>query len=225
MADGVVPSGDSNQRGSRNSEAWFAYNCRQKFEAAPKRIGSRTLLRVERRPKAVRSAADHWTPYEYAAVIVCDCTQVNTIALSMWINGYAGQACQSCTHRKYMGVAERDPSTVDARSGDAVRERRTAWIDLPTEQDVHFKLFMQAFPEGATLEDIADFYGLTRERIRQIEAGALAKLKRADALSGDGQLRTMLEALRDRESGPRGRCTGIESNALTIDELPTVLSP
>lgn len=32
--------------------------------------------------------------------------------------------------------------------------------------------------QGCTLEEIADLYGCTRERVRQIEAKALAKLRR-----------------------------------------------
>ena len=32
--------------------------------------------------------------------------------------------------------------------------------------------------QGATLEEIAELYGCTRERVRQIEAKALAQLKR-----------------------------------------------
>jgi DNA-directed RNA polymerase sigma subunit (sigma70/sigma32) len=35
---------------------------------------------------------------------------------------------------------------------------------------------------GLTLEEIAEMFGLTRERIRQVEALALAKLKRRGTL-------------------------------------------
>jgi RNA polymerase primary sigma factor len=42
-----------------------------------------------------------------------------------------------------------------------------------------------------TLEEIGERYGLTRERIRQIEGNALRKLRR---LPGSGDLRVLLEA-------------------------------
>jgi RNA polymerase primary sigma factor len=42
-----------------------------------------------------------------------------------------------------------------------------------------------------TLEEIGDRYGVTRERIRQIEGKALRKLRR---LPGGGDMRVLLEA-------------------------------
>ena len=40
------------------------------------------------------------------------------------------------------------------------------------------------FPNGATLELVGEMFGVTRERIRQIEAKALKKLKMACAHEG-----------------------------------------
>lgn len=47
------------------------------------------------------------------------------------------------------------------------------------EDDVVCQLIVSAFPEGLTLEDVGEVLGLSRERIRQIEAGALAQVRRA----------------------------------------------
>ena len=48
---------------------------------------------------------------------------------------------------------------------------------LPCEKCDDFKRFVREHPDGAKLEEIGDFFGLTRERIRQIEHVAMCKLR------------------------------------------------
>lgn len=47
---------------------------------------------------------------------------------------------------------------------------------LRYEDDVAAQLVVAAWPDGATLEVIADAMGVTRERVRQIEERALRRL-------------------------------------------------
>lgn len=64
--------------------------------------------------------------------------------------------CYACRWGKDAGVAER--------------------LDRPWHEDAASREFVDAHPGGALLEDVAVELGLTRERIRQIEAVALRKL-------------------------------------------------
>lgn len=68
----------------------------------------------------------------------------------------------------------------------ALRERYPVRWDLPYDDDEACQRFVADHPNGATLGEIGALYGVTRERIRQIEAAALRKLKRRLAfLAGD----------------------------------------
>lgn len=49
---------------------------------------------------------------------------------------------------------------------------------LPFELDVAAQRFVEDHPNGATLEEIGAALGLTRERVRQIEEIALAKIRK-----------------------------------------------
>lgn len=57
------------------------------------------------------------------------------------------------------------------------------WSDLEWAQHVDAMSAVASHPEGMTLEQIGRFMGITRERVRQIEAGALRKLKQAEGFS------------------------------------------
>ena len=50
--------------------------------------------------------------------------------------------------------------------------------------DDYFGKKPQTTRDGATLEEIADLYGCTRERVRQIEANALRKLRHRLRMAG-----------------------------------------
>jgi hypothetical protein len=52
------------------------------------------------------------------------------------------------------------------------------WGELPWALHREAKEAVAAHPDGMTLEEIGDILGLTRERVRQIEATALKKLRR-----------------------------------------------
>lgn len=52
------------------------------------------------------------------------------------------------------------------------------WGDLPWAQHKEAKDVVAAHPDGMTLEEIGAVLGLTRERVRQIEATALVKLRK-----------------------------------------------
>lgn len=49
--------------------------------------------------------------------------------------------------------------------------------DAPYEEDFVAQVFVTMYPNGATLESVGAVFGVTRERIRQIEAKAIRKLK------------------------------------------------
>jgi hypothetical protein len=57
------------------------------------------------------------------------------------------------------------------------------WSDLEWAEHVDAMQAVASHPEGMTLEQIGQHMGITRERVRQIEAGALRKLKNADGFA------------------------------------------
>lgn len=86
------------------------------------------------------------------------------------------------------------PRADRARASGAVVDEHTAYVD-----DVSCQLFVGAFPDGMSLEEIGDAMGVTRERIRQIETRALPKLGKRLALAGvsEADFRELM-ARRDR---------------------------
>lgn len=84
------------------------------------------------------------------------------------------------------------PSTTESRRAganngrDAQRRRAEiapgkpgswSWWDLPWERDPHARGVVRRNPDGMTLQEVGDLWGVSRERIRQIEDGALRKLE------------------------------------------------
>lgn len=59
------------------------------------------------------------------------------------------------------------------------RKRPNPWTDLEWEQHPEAMRAVQEHPDGMTLEEIGRLMGVTRERVRQIEAQALRKLMAA----------------------------------------------
>lgn len=56
-------------------------------------------------------------------------------------------------------------------------EEFNPWLDLEWEQHPEAMQVVADHPEGMTLEQIGAKMGITRERVRQIEASALEKLR------------------------------------------------
>lgn len=92
----------------------------------------------------------------------------------------AGKSGEECISRKKLGTG-----------GSASVPRYMHDIDKPYREDVESQLFVNHFNEGATLEQIGDFFGISRERIRQIEDSALRKLR----AKHPRELQSMLEEL------------------------------
>lgn len=58
------------------------------------------------------------------------------------------------------------------------KKRPTKPIDVPWEQDDRARALVAKNPGGMTLKEVGDYFGLTRERIRQIEEQALYSIRR-----------------------------------------------
>lgn len=56
------------------------------------------------------------------------------------------------------------------------------WDGLSWERDPWAQQFVDEHPGGASLEEVGDAIGVTRERVRQIEEKAIRKLQRARAI-------------------------------------------
>ncbi len=81
------------------------------------------------------------------------------------------------------------------RPGQRPPVRRRPALLSPEELAAVDPILPRAFPDGMTLELIAACFGITRERVRQIEARALEKL------SACPEAREAIEALRARGHG------------------------
>lgn len=61
---------------------------------------------------------------------------------------------------------------------------RTISLHLPYSEDTVAQRFVEEHPDGGTLEECGAAFGVTRERIRQIEARALERLRKRCQLAG-----------------------------------------
>jgi hypothetical protein len=67
---------------------------------------------------------------------------------------------------------------------DDAHLRGRIFDELTLDEDELTRLFLDEHPSGATLCEVGDFLGLTRERVRQIEGAALQALRRRVHLAG-----------------------------------------
>ena len=76
--------------------------------------------------------------------------------------------------------------TTPRTPGGGIHVRADVIVDGTTRyaDDVAAQLCVAAFPDGMDLEEIGEAMGLSRERVRQVEAQALESLRRRLALAG-----------------------------------------
>lgn len=77
----------------------------------------------------------------------------------------------------------------------------------PFADDAEAQRLVAEHPDGMTLEQVGDVLGVTRERIRQIEAAALKSLRLRCALAGIEPEDVAQMLAGKRESAPRGAVT------------------
>ena len=90
----------------------------------------------------------------------------------------------------YLPSAEADPATQveEAQWNGAVAESLTAAIGTLDERSRAVMKARWLAEEKRTLQDLADEYGVSAERIRQIESAALKKLRSAMTRTNDGHV-------------------------------------
>ncbi len=92
---------------------------------------------------------------------------------------------EDCTLADFM-AAELDPPDGEAVRRDRRRRVREALADLSEREKTIVALrFGLDGGDPCTLQQLGDVFGVSRERIRQIESGALAKLRRHGLLRGE----------------------------------------
>lgn len=190
----------------------IAARCEELMRTLPQTQGRRRLIAVEHEARPGHSG--------YVAVVECACSSISRPPAFVWRRGRTrrandlGELCKSCAgvERVARSRAELGPADSAVPAEPAYMARVVgAWAHMPPDRDPYYQAFIDAFERPATLQEVAEFYGLSRERIRQIEAAALAKLKERDT---NGKLRSLLEA---SIAGP----TGMRNCPLDWDELPT----
>ncbi len=85
----------------------------------------------------------------------------------------------------------------------AKRLERSRWDTIPWERDAQARLLVAAYPDGLSMESVALVMGLSRERVRQIEAAAITKARVAAARLGF-DIDVALTELLERPTGRLG---------------------
>lgn len=87
------------------------------------------------------------------------------------INGRRECPWVGCRHHLAIDVSRMGTVTVPGRTGEAADDDVLTWLE---EHEYHCVLdVVDAMPGGMTLQEVADHLGITRERVRQIEANAM----------------------------------------------------
>ena len=96
------------------------------------------------------------------------------------------------------------------KAGMPTTHRDRSLSDVPFEHDKAAQEFVAAHPNGAGYEDIGRVFGLSRQRIMQIEENALRKLSRLTRSDADRVRDTLrfLEVLRDANLATRAKRSG-----------------
>ena len=113
----------------------------------------------------------------------CVCGRESHVRAANWRRGTAGPVCQSCigtmnaTRRNELMRAHGVDIPTPRNTRKPRTEHQIRLDTLPWERDFETQMFVEDHVDGAKLEDVGQYMGLTRERVRQIEAKALRKLK------------------------------------------------
>lgn len=95
--------------------------------------------------------------------------------------------CSTCGDehpRSELSRALRCDTCGDTHVDDALAKGATVHPTLPFARDPDAQRFVADHPDGATLEQVGDALGVTRERVRQLERTALGRLRKRAALAG-----------------------------------------
>jgi hypothetical protein len=97
----------------------------------------------------------------------------------------------------------------------------------PYRRDPAARAFVDAHPDGATLDEVGTALGITRERLRQIETNALATLRKRTKFAGIDPA-DLAAVLAQRDAGiaprPRSPMPSASKRPTPVDE-PTSLAP
>lgn len=159
----------------------------------PEKYGNATLEPNTLRRVARRFGGGH----DYLVDYTCGCGRPRELHAFAVLNGTAPELCRSCNTRGAGRIVVGAPAEVLARHRE-IHQRRQRLEQVPWERDHEAQELVANGP--LTLNEIGEYYGLSRERIRQIEATALRKLRRVSSEMG-----LQLEQLLQPELLPRSQ--------------------
>lgn len=174
----------------------------RKISSLPEKVHGWTI--ISRVPRMVPRRGGQ--RIDRCLLVACDCGYQTEKRVSELATGKLPHGCRSCALKRIKRTgANQHTAGFEQRYAPEVaaefKQAREALAELPWDEDARAQWFAHRNPGGAPLEVIAREYGYTRERIRQIEERALAKLRFQLGVRGiDGEdfsfelLRTMLDA-------------------------------